>query len=337
MIDLDKALGRSSSVVEGDVPESVEELDGDWASFGDFELVGNGSVTNERCGSFAGVFYGCDRVSKHNMKRLDGKDCLHKVHIAKPVLHSCYRPSCPTCFRYSWLPRSARSITARLKEASKRFGLVEHLMISLPVRDYDMDLEAMRLKVIRLLKSLGVHGSALVFHGFRYANPIEAKRKDVVVGWRWSVHFHVIGYIRGGYSRCRSCPTKWNCRSSCDGFDSKAWALYLKSGFKVKVFSKRESIYWTAYYILSHATVKKDSIRFHPFTYFGCISYHKMAVVEDLRKASCPLCGLPLVKLRYSGSKLHFLFLRHVKNIFVDLKESADWALLAKEVVWKRC
>lgn len=111
------------------------------------------------------------------------------------------------------------------------------------------------------------------------------------------------GFILGGYSRCRSCPTKWACKASCDGFDSRAWALYQDTGYVVKVFGKRKTIVGTLYYQLNHSSVLKGVERFHAYTYFGNVSYHKLKVTVEMRKAVCRICGHDLVWIRYHGDK----------------------------------
>ena len=266
-----------------------EPVDSGNFSFGEFELVGHGKVTNGYCGRFSGYFYGCDRVELHNKTTLDGVNHAGKVHVEKPIFHSCNKPSCPICYKFGWAVREAKAIEARLKEASKRFGQVEHLSISVPVKDYGFDMESLRLKVIKHLKALGVVGGVLIVHGFRYADYEKAKRKKVVEGWRWSIHFHGLVYILGGYSRCRKCERKWNCLKGCGGFDDKAWQAFQKSGYYVKVFGKRKSVFMTAFYQLHHSTMRKDSVRFHVATWFGNCSYRKLQVTVELRKLFCPI------------------------------------------------
>jgi len=268
------------------------------------------------------------------LKTLDGRSHVGEVFVKTAILHSCNRPSCPICFK-RWVIREAKCIEARLREGSKHFGQVEHLTLSVPEKDYNLPFERLREKAKVLLKARGVIGGALIFHAGRYANSVEAKRKGVVVGWRWSPHWHVLCYVFGGYRRCRRCPTKWDCKADCSGFDSRAWKAYLKDGYVTKVFGKRFSVFLTAKYQLSHATIKKDSVRFHCITWFGCVSYRKMKVTVEMRKAFCPLCKRDLLMLRYNGLDLDTLFLQNVKNIWVKLKEDVDWSL-AKEVVWER-
>jgi len=275
-----------------DLKESVPVLEHGWASFGDYQLVGNGEVTNEFCGKYIGL-KGCPRVDLHDKITLDGVNYAGKVFVRK-VHHWCCKPSCPTCFKSGWAVREAGRIRDRLVEASKRFGAIEHLMISLPMEDYGLDLKAMRLKAIKLLKARGVIGGVLIFHGFRYN-----LRKQ----WYWSVHFHVLGFILGGYAKCRNCARKWNCLRGCGGFDDRNNQMREKDGYVVKVFGKRITVFGTAWYQLNHATIKRGVKRFHVATWFGVCSYRKLKVTVELRKAVCPICQHDLVKLRYFGDK----------------------------------
>jgi len=263
-----------------------------WASFGDYQLVGNGSQTNQYCGRYIGL-KGCLRVDLHSIMTLDGVNYAGKIFRRK-VHHFCDKPSCPVCFKSGWAVREAHNITARLREASKRFGQVEHLTISVPTKDYDLDLKPLRLKVIKLLNIRGVVGGCLIFHGFRY---------NLSKGWYFSPHFHVLGFILGGYSRCRNCKRKWNCLKGCGGFDDRAWQAFQTDGYYVKVFGKRITVMGTAWYQLNHASIMKDVKRFHVSTWYGNVSYRKLKVTVELRKSVCPICKHNLVRIRYFGDK----------------------------------
>ena len=286
----------NEDMFEDEQPEVLKEtvpiLKGAWARFGNFELVGNGSQTNEFCGKYIGS-KGCLREDLHKIMTLDGVNYAGKIFRRK-IHHWCNKPSCPVCFKSGWAVREANCVTARLKEASKRFGAVEHLMISVPVKDYNLDLESMRRKVIKLLKKRGVVGGCLIFHGFRYN-----LRKQ----WYWSVHLHVLGFILGGYAKCRNCKRKWNCLKGCGGFDDRAWQAFQKDGYYLKVFGKRKTIFGTAWYQLNHSTIDVTKKRFHVATWFGNCSYRKLKVTVELRKAFCPICQHDLVRIRYLGDK----------------------------------
>lgn len=185
--------------------EAVSELavPNDFWSFGDYELVGHGEVTDkDKCGKFLG-FYGCIHTELHNKSTLDGLNCKDMVYVRK-VRNFCDKPSCPVCYRHGWAVREASNIESRIKEAAKKFGQAEHIIVSVPEADYGLTLDSLRKKVVEVLAARGVFGGCLIFHAFRYH-----RRDESFVGeaprWYWSPHFHCIGFIDGGYSRCRHC------------------------------------------------------------------------------------------------------------------------------------
>ena len=278
--------------------EIVEYLpENTWGSYGNFRLVGHGEVTNEYCGQFRKM-YGCSRIELHNRITLDGANFKDTVFF-KPVFYSCDRPSCPVCYRFGWAVREARSIEARLKEASKRFGLVEHIVCSIPPKDYGLSFEGLRRKAVKVLKSRGIIGGVMIWHGFRY---------DLNRRWYWSPHFHVLGFILGGYSRCRNCERKWNCLKGCGGFDDRNYHDgFLKDGYIVKVLGKRKSIYHSAWYQLHHSSIDVSKKRFHVTTWFGVVSYRKLKFTAERRKALCPICKHELIEHWYQGSNPRIL------------------------------
>lgn len=275
-----------------DLKETIPILKDARASFGDYQLVGNGSQTNQFCGKYIGL-KGCLHEDLHRIMTLDGVNYAGKIY-RRIIHHFCDKPSCPVCFKSGWAVREAKRIEARLKEASKHFGAIEHLMISVPSFDYGLDLKSLRLKIIKLLKARGVVGGCLIFHGFRY-KPSK--------GWYFSPHFHVLGFILGGYSRCRNCKRKWNCLKGCGEFDDRAWQAFQTDGYYVKVFEKRITVMGTAWYQLNHASIMKDVKRFHVSTWYGNVSYRKLKVTVELRKSVCPICKHDLVRIRYFGDK----------------------------------
>ena len=99
---------------------------------------------------------------------------------------------------------------------------------------------------------------------------------------------HVIGFVLDGYAKCRKCPRKSNCDSGCIGFDSRAWKLFKKDSYYVKVLGKRKSIWGTAFYQLTHSSYE-DGHKHNVVTrWFGCCSYRKLKVTKDVRKELCP-------------------------------------------------
>jgi len=275
-------------------------LENSFASDGVFELVGHGRVTNEKCGTFS-HFVGCVNKDLHNKTVWIKKNgvqtlvnCSGKAFVRK-VFCSCGKPSCPKCYKYGWAVREARRIAARLEKASLKFGLVEHIVASVPVRDYGLEHSDLRRKVDKILKARGVHG-VKIFHGFRY--------DYVKLTWYFSPHFHVLGFVLGGY-RCRGCKDavcigKGNF-NRCEGFEAVTRQLWVNDGYIVKVLAKRKTVVGTAWYQLNHASIKKGVKRFHVATWFGVCSYRKLKVTIELKKRVCPICGRDLVKLRYCG------------------------------------
>ena len=272
-----------------DVDESdVEPLESVWGSYGDFRLVGNGKVTNVYCGRFL-AFKGCLNVAGHNKTSLDGVNYTGMVYVKK-CIHFCNKPSCSVCFKRGWAVREAHNIESRLLEASKRFGRVEHLCISVPMSDYGLEFGVLRRKVVKILSKIGVVGGCLIFHGFRY---------DDVKHWFWSPHFHVLGYILGSYGRCRHCKGA-DCYA-CGGFDGKTYKLYHENGWIVGVLGKRKTVYGTAWYQLHHATIRTNVKRPHACTWFGVCSYRRLKVTVEKHKHLCPICNEELYKVYYHG------------------------------------
>ena len=302
--------------------ESVKNVD---FSFGDFELVGHGEVTNEKCGLFSGRYLGCLRVELHNKVGLDGVNYAGKIY-GVAVFHSCDKPSCPVCYKYGWAVREANRVTVRLREASKRFGLAEHIVVSPPRRLYHLSYEALKKKVVEACKRRGVLGGVLIFHGFRLKKP--------QIVWYWSPHFHVLGFIEGGMRRCRRCSKHGDECKGCGGFIDRNYRCYEKDGFIFKVKGKRKSVYHTAWYILNHASHKKNSTRFHVATWFGVVSYRKMKIESEDRKRVCPICGHDLVKIRYCGMKRGSC-IRIYGGGFVGNFEEEGFIRGTKEVVWQ--
>lgn len=293
----------NSFVGDEDFLDMVDEPLGEAFNFvyGDFHLVGHGDVTTAKCGSF-GAYYGCIRVDLHDVATLDGVNYKDKVYI-RPYFHSCDKPSCPICFKVGWAVRMASRAEVRLVEAHKRgFGEIEHIIASVPLKDYNITYKTMKRHLRKALEVRGVVGGAIIFHGARYASPEEARRKKVISGWRWSPHFHILGFIVGGYSRCRKCSRRMNCLKGCDEFYDRTYQHFLKDGYYVKVMGKRKTIGGTVWYQLSHATYKEGRGRPHIITWFGTCSRRRLKVTIELKKRVCPICESKLVKLNYFGS-----------------------------------
>jgi hypothetical protein len=268
--------------VKDDTPDNHYDRDGD------FSRVGTGRVTNpDTCGESRG-FKGCLNTHLHDLVTLEGHNYKGKVYIKKRFF-SCDKPSCPICFKRGWAVREASNIENSCFEASKKFGLAEHIVVLVPQNDYGMDFKKLRSKVVKVLKSRYIHGGVLIFHAQRYANFWEAKRRKVPCGWYFSPHFHIIGYLDVAYSKCRKCENMMlngevkypeKCLG-CKGFEGQSRRMWGKEGGKaggyiVKVLSKRKSVFGTAWYQLNHASMIGKKERSQVATWFGTFAYRKL-------------------------------------------------------------
>jgi hypothetical protein len=268
-----------------------------WGEFADFKLVGNGVPTNDQCGTFKG-FKGCDRVDLHDLITVDGQNFKGKVFVRRSF-YWCHKPECPVCFKHGWAVREAGNIEARLVEASKNLGKVEHIAVSVNPRDFGLPYKKIRKKVSDAMHDRGIVGGVIIFHAFRYKK---------LAGWYFSPHFHVLGFILGGYSRCRNCKNKVCIRTKdnlnfgkCDGFEARTRKFYEKDGMIVKVMGERVTVFGTAWYQLNHASYRKKegkAKRHVVATWFGLCSYRKMSFTPERRVELCPICQHELKHLR---------------------------------------
>jgi hypothetical protein len=285
-----------------DEPVGGSPNGGKWATFGLYQVVGNGVVTNEKCGTFS-THSGCLRGDLHEGVKLNNEDCSGKGFF-RVVLNSCHRASCPVCYE-SWGGREAHKIEGRLLEASKQFGLVEHFSASVPPERCSLGFVAVRKYILEALRVRGIFGGCMIFHGFRW----NKERKF----WFWSPHFHVLAFLKGGYARCRACLDK-KCVGrnkqflNCDGFEAVTRRCFERDGVIVKVAEDRfgvkavrKSVFDTAQYQLSHASIRTDAKRASVVFWFGVVSYRRFRFKVEKRKVLCPICESELVRVRFVG------------------------------------
>ena len=234
------------------------------ARHGDWELVGHGPQTNGYCGRFL-KFKVCNRVELHAQSHLNGVSHVGQVFVRK-IHRSCNNPRCPTCCFSGWAKREADKISQRIEAASKRFGNSQHIIIPVPLSDYglaEFHNDKLRAKIQKLLSDRGVIGGCLIFHPFRFANYQESIEKGVLYGWRWSPHYHCIGFILSGYGKCRNCSTVAKFGRSkcfnCDGFEGRTRRSYQKDNYLVKVMDERITVFGTAWYQLNHSGINVGS------------------------------------------------------------------------------
>jgi hypothetical protein len=174
------------------------------------------------------------------------------------------------------------------------FGKIEHCVVSVSPSDYGLSEEVMREKCRVAALDRGIIGGCMIFHGYR---PDRAKKILA-----WSCHYHVLGFIRGGYS-CRKCERKWNCRAGCGGFDDRSWQGFQKDGYLVKVLDERKTIIGTAWYQLNHATLRVGVKRFHVINWFGLCGNSKMKVSAVKPEVPCPACNSAMERVAHVGKK----------------------------------
>ena len=301
------------------VQEEVEPVVEGNGVYGNFQLVGHGSITDVlHCGAFLS-FKGCKRVDLHEGEVWKGQDCTGKAYV-RVVHHWCNNSRCPRCFESGFSVREAGKIEQRLVEGAKRFGLVQHIVASVPLKDYGLSFEDMRGYAVKALVARSVVGGVVIFHGFRFANLHESLVRRVPFGWRWSPHFHCLGYILSGFRECRRCEfvddkgSRYHCEG-CKGFYGRSKEHFKNDGFVVEVMGEREkvfaeyrvnskseyNIFGTVYYQLNHSSIDVTKKRFHVAVWFGVCSYRKLKVTKEKRKELCPICGEELEKLFHVG------------------------------------
>jgi hypothetical protein len=281
-----------------------------WGRAKGWMLAGTGAVTNsdkddpKACGKFYGV-KGCLRVKEHDITTLDGVN--HKgMMFGRKQFRYCNNPRCPTCYKHGWANREARRAQARLLKGERRFGKTEHMIFSQPREDEPLtetpedERKYRRTKLKKALAARGIMGGSIVFHPLRYASREEAKKRGVPFGWRYSPHYHVTGYIKGGYSRCRACShNNWFDREKCkkcEGFEGRIRRQNEKDGFIVKVKGVRKSIWGTVRYQLDHCGIPLEKGKYHNITWFGVVSYRALKLTKedfeeiDFKHNLCPLC-----------------------------------------------
>lgn len=334
-----------------DEPDFEKKLRGLWNGF---IRVGQGKVTNgietgkKACGNYYGTV-GCPHVEKHKFTDLYGVNHSNKIPWFK-LFRYCDKPECCECYKHGWAVREARSIEKRIKAAEQLFGKAEHLVWSPSSKHYGLSFEKLREMMFRDLKACHVIGGVEIFHMERFAKAWEAREKGVPEGWRISLHFHIIGFIDGGFSRCRLCKkSKLECLK-CDGFDGCARRVHFGyvdgrgrkhegNGNIIKVAvgrrthraDERSSVFGTAWYQLNHATMRVGVKRQRVARWFGVCSYRKMHLKNDDRFVrKCPLCGEDLVHIRYVGEGRFdggCDFLREGESDFFDSNGVPQWVV----------
>jgi hypothetical protein len=243
---------------------------------------------------------------------LDGVNHKGKTFFVKRF-RSCDKPGCFICYK-RWAQRQARHGEERIKVLERELGMkAQHIIWSCKVDDYALSFEKLRAKMRRDLKACGVIGGYEIFHMERFANWYEAKVKGLPQGWRISLHFHIIGFIEGGYNRCRGCrKPKVECLK-CGGFDGRARRVHFGyvdgrgrkhegDGAIIKVKEERKTIWGTLYYQLNHSTIRVGVKRQNVGRWFGVAGKRKLKLKnEDRFRYKCPICLHDMIHGRFVG------------------------------------
>jgi len=308
-----------------------------------FQRVGTGLQTDSRCGQTLG-FKGCLNVDLHAHVTLDGRNHAGNIYIKK-VVHSCDKPECPVCFKRGWAVREASAIEYRINQASKSFGVAEHIVCSVPKNDYGLPYAQLKAKALKAIRNRGVLGGVLIFHAQRYCNMRESVVKSKPFGWYLSFHFHVIGFIDGGYAQCRHCSRSTLDCLACTGFNGRTRKEYYKEGGKdgagnsgsgwiVDVKGARKTIHGTAWYQLNHSTLVHGAKRSCVTTWFGVCSYVKLRLKKEDRisRDVCPICQHELEEVIYVGegvpealTSFDSYMVREWEEPYLDKNGSPNW------------
>ena len=157
------------------------------------------------------------------------------------------------------------------------------------------------------------------------------------MGWFFAPHWRVLGFIKGGHTKCRGCLKRERAGyvsrevcAGCDGFEAKTRKFYEGyvddkgrtvngDSYIVKCMGLRNTVFGTAFYQLNHAGVRVGVRRHHVATWWGVVSYHKLKVKkQDKEKHVCPICEHDLVQLRFVGDDSRVPWLMGIRKGFVD-------------------
>jgi hypothetical protein len=281
----------------------------------EFAPVGRGVKNSDWCGKSRGLLV-CKNKEGHKGKLLNNVGCTDKV-VVRPQHFWCKKSSCPVCFIRGWSVRGAKFIEGRLNVGVERgFGKIEHIVVSVSEVDRDLFEPVMRKKCHDALSVCGVVGGCLLFHGYR----IDRARSVLV----WSPHYHVLGFVLGGYDRCRHC-TGGDCYA-CDGFEGRCYRVYRDNSYIVRVLDERRTVFGTGWYQLHHASIRVGIKRFHVVTWFGVCGYNNLKGkrVKVEVEVPCPACGGEMVRSVHVGKRRIVKDLGDVDYVSVFIDDEFD-------------
>lgn len=246
------------------------------------------------------IYKGCLNLGYHP----EAKAYVKRQH------NSCDRFECPICYPF-WLRKRSRVVRNRMEAGIKeqRSDRRKPIHVSLSPAPEFWDRYAEndpkyfryeRRKAARIAKQAGIDGGALIFHAYREKclqcgesvaeRDIDGKicpRCDCqLFVWRFSPHFHVIGYGWIIWTREDHQRTRWVVKNHLDG-------------------DVRRSVYGTVHYILSHSTKKRSQNKV--VSWIGNLSIRSMGKTPKTRneRKTCPHCQTPLGQIQKKGFDDH--------------------------------
>jgi hypothetical protein len=281
-------------------------------------LVAHGEKKDDKCGSFlrrkVKAFRVCFNLEAHKgIVDIHGFDYTGKVPV-KRVFYSCNRPECPSCGVSGWAVRESGRAEGILRYASDKLHYKsQHIIIS-PPQDFSGSYDDLKKYILKAMLRRGIVGGCYVYHHFRYHGKNETyvgEKAHYFVGR----HFHVLGFIKGGYGNCRNCIHQRNgtfakCKEGCNGFEGVTRRAFEKDGVIAKVKGERKSIGGTLWYELSHASLRKGVKKQVVVNWFGVCGRNKLRIRKgDLpqKEHLCPLCASKMFLANYVGEAKRLL------------------------------
>jgi len=261
----------------------------------------NPSVVRPFCG-FLKLWRVCRKKHLHKGVVFDGADFTDKS-VVSAAHFWCKNWHCTKCFLHGACVTGAQRIEARLNAfVENGFGKVEHVILSVPKNLQHLSMREIFKLATVVAKDRGVFG-VLIFHG-RF---IDVERGGL--GWR--AHLHLLGFVEGGFDRCRRCVHNRDDCAGCDGFKGREVRGFAKDSWIVKVADERKSVFATSWYQLNHHTVSVGLRRVHSVRWIGkCgnrMLRHQYSKARS--KYPCPVCESAgheskMVDGGYSGKRL---------------------------------
>lgn len=204
----------------------------------------------------------------------------------RKIQHHCWDRACPRCAR-AWAVRGSKRSAARLEGLALLFHhLPRHVILSPPPAFFNprTPLADMREIFRRVAVSSGIHGGAIVIHGWREAHRGEGD-------WYFSPHAHVVGW-----GRVATRPVGWVIKV-------------------VNTIGNRQHAESTFAYELDHAAYEGGGAA---MTWFGSTSYSKVATAytKTMEPSVCTVCGAVEHEERLDAESGEIVQMHHLEPHF---------------------